>query len=77
MCNTFTCLKVLYGIHKVSCCLGGVKDVYRYIPIFFLHRHNHHFALGEEHFKFVVLPFGLAMGPQVFMKVLAPVLALL
>ena len=35
------------------------------------------FAVGEDHFQFVTLPFGLASAPRVFTKVLAPILALL
>ena len=52
-------------------------DAYLHVPICTRHQRFLRFAIGEDHFQFVALPFGLASAPQVFTKVLAPILALL
>ena len=35
------------------------------------------FTVGQEHFQFAILPFGLTSAPRVFMKVMAVVAAYL
>lgn len=53
----------------------NIKDAY--LQIFPPHQCFLHFAVEDNHFQFVVLPFSLVMVPPVFTKVLALVLALL
>lgn len=51
----------------------NIHDVFLHIPIFPLHKYFPHFAVEDNHFQLVALPYGLAMDIQVFKKVLAPV----
>ncbi|CAJ0939659.1 unnamed protein product [Ranitomeya imitator] len=54
-----------------------IRDAYLHIPIFPPHERFLRFAVGEEHFQFTTLPFGLATAPRVFTKVMAAVMAIL
>lgn len=53
------------------------KNAYLHVPIFLAHQFCLHFTAGMQHYQFIALPFGLPNVPQIFTKVLAPVLALL
>ena len=48
-----------------------IMDAYLHVPICTKHQRFLRFAIGEDHFQFVALPFGLASAPRVFTKVLA------
>ena len=52
-----------------------LQDAYFHIPVLQAHQNYLWFPVGQEHFQFVVLPFGLASAPQVFTKVMAVVAA--
>ncbi|XP_073425131.1 uncharacterized protein [Dendrobates tinctorius] len=54
-----------------------IKDAYLPIPICPSHQHFLHFAIHEEHFQFVALPFGLATASRVTTKVMTAVMAIL
>ena len=54
-----------------------IMDAYLHVPVCTSHQRYLRFAIGEDHYQFVALPFGLASAPRVFTKVLAPILALL
>ncbi|KAM4027625.1 uncharacterized protein ACNLHF_023307 isoform 1-T1 [Anomaloglossus baeobatrachus] len=54
-----------------------IRDAYLHVPIAVSHQRWLRFAIGEEHFQFVALPFGLATAPRVFTKVMAAVVAVL
>lgn len=54
-----------------------IKDAYLHVPICVRHQRFMRLAVGDAHYQFVALPFGLASAPRVFTKVLALVLALL
>ncbi|CAJ0965117.1 unnamed protein product [Ranitomeya imitator] len=45
-----------------------IQDAYRHIPIFPSHQRFLRFAVQEQHFQIVALPFGLATAPRVFTK---------
>ncbi|CAJ0933392.1 unnamed protein product [Ranitomeya imitator] len=47
----------------------NIRDAYLHIPIFPPHQRFLRFTVGEEHFQFTALPFGLATAPRVFTKV--------
>ena len=49
----------------------NVQDAYFHIPVLQAHKHYLRFTVGEQHFQFDVLPFGLTSAPQVFTKVMA------
>ncbi|XP_069820999.1 uncharacterized protein [Dendropsophus ebraccatus] len=54
-----------------------IQDAYLHVPIYPPHQRFLRFAVGEEHYQFVALPFGLASAPRVFTKTMAAVMALL
>ncbi|XP_043348930.1 uncharacterized protein LOC122455943 [Dermochelys coriacea] len=54
-----------------------MKDVYFHIAIHPTHRRFLRFTVGQEHYQFAVLPFGLAAAPQVFTKYMAVLAAFL
>ena len=54
-----------------------INDTYLHVHIYTSHQRFLQFAVREDHYQFVALPFGLASAPRVFTKVLAPILALL
>ncbi|CAJ0933674.1 unnamed protein product [Ranitomeya imitator] len=69
---------VVVSLEKVEFLASiDITDAYLHIPIFPSHQQFLSFAVQEEHFQFVVLPFGLATAPIVFMKVMAAVMAIL
>ncbi|KAG6940406.1 ORF I polyprotein, partial [Chelydra serpentina] len=54
-----------------------MKDAYFHIAIYPPHRRFLRFAVGQRHFQFTVLPFGLSMAPRFFTKCMAVVAAAL
>ncbi|XP_073192743.1 uncharacterized protein [Lepidochelys kempii] len=54
-----------------------MKDAYFHLAIHPAHRQFLRFTMGQEHYQFAVLPFGLAMAPRVFTKCMAVVVAFL
>ncbi|KAG6930605.1 ORF I polyprotein, partial [Chelydra serpentina] len=54
-----------------------MKDAYFHIAIYPPHRRFLCFVVGQRHFQFTVLPFGLSMAPRVFTKCMAVVAAAL
>ena len=50
-----------------------MKDAFLHVPIHPSHYKFLLFAIGDEVYKFVVLPFGLTSAPRVFTKMVAPV----
>ena len=54
-----------------------IQDAYLHVPIAESHQRYLRFAIGDRHYQFVALPFGLATAPRVFTKILAPIMALL
>ncbi|CAJ0935182.1 unnamed protein product [Ranitomeya imitator] len=54
-----------------------IQDAYLHFPIFPSHQRFLRFAVQEQHFQFVALPFGLATTPRVFTKVMAAAVAIL
>ena len=52
-----------------------LKDAYLHVPIHPSHYQWLRFAIGDVHYQWRVLPFGLSTSPLIFTKVLAPVLA--
>lgn len=53
------------------------KDAYFHISIHQDLQQMIHFAVGERHFQFVCLPFGLTTAPSIFTKVLVSLIAFL
>ena len=54
-----------------------LQDAYFHIPILKRHQRYLQFTVGQEHFQFAFLPFGLTSAPWVFTKVMAVVAAYL
>ncbi|XP_068118214.1 polycystin-1-like [Hyperolius riggenbachi] len=54
-----------------------LSDAYLHIPIHTRYQKYLRFAVGEEHFQFRVLPFGICTAPRTFSKVLVTLIALL
>ncbi|KAG6921640.1 hypothetical protein G0U57_006119, partial [Chelydra serpentina] len=54
-----------------------LQDAYFHIHIFEGHRHFLRFLVGQDHYQFTVLPFGLSTAPRVFTKCMAVVAAFL
>ncbi|CAJ0924353.1 unnamed protein product [Ranitomeya imitator] len=54
-----------------------IQDTYLQIPIFPSHQRFLRFAVQEQHFQFIALPFGLTTTPRVFTKVMAAAVAIL
>ncbi|KAG6932460.1 hypothetical protein G0U57_021497, partial [Chelydra serpentina] len=54
-----------------------MKDAYFHIAIYSPHRRFLRFVVGQRHFQFTVLPFGLSTAPRVFTKCMAVVAAAL
>ena len=52
-----------------------LQDAYFPIPILQTHRRYLWFMVGQEHFQFTVLRFGLTSTPRVFTKVMVVVAA--
>lgn len=52
-----------------------MKDAHFRIDIRPAHRRLLHFSVGDNHYQFRVLPFGTAMAPRVFTKVVPVVVA--
>ena len=52
-----------------------LQDAYLQIPVLQAHKRCLQFTVGQEHFQFAVLPFGLTSAPLVFTKVIAVVAA--
>jgi hypothetical protein len=48
-----------------------LKDAYFHVPIFHHHRQYLRFCFQGRHYQFKVIPFGLAVAPRVFTKVMA------
>ncbi|XP_063805907.1 uncharacterized protein LOC134984203 [Pseudophryne corroboree] len=48
-----------------------IQDVYLHIPIAKSHQRYQRLAIGNIHYQFQALPFGLAMAPQIFTKAMA------
>ncbi|CAJ0964903.1 unnamed protein product [Ranitomeya imitator] len=53
-----------------------IQDAYLHIPIFPSHQRLLRFAVQEQHFQFVALPFGLTTALRVFTKVMAAAVAI-
>ena len=53
----------------------ALQDAYFHILVLQAHRCYLQFTVGQEHFQFAVLPFGLTSAPQMFTKVMAVVIA--
>ncbi|CAJ0955857.1 unnamed protein product [Ranitomeya imitator] len=58
-------------------CAIDIQDAYLHVPIFPGHHRFLRFAVLQEHFQFVTLPFGLATAPRVFTKIMAALVAIL
>ncbi|CAM5073301.1 unnamed protein product [Natator depressus] len=54
-----------------------LQDAYFHIHIFKGHRCFLHFVVGQNHYQFMVLPFGLSTAPRVFTKCMPVVAAYL
>ncbi|CAJ0926027.1 unnamed protein product [Ranitomeya imitator] len=54
-----------------------IQDAYLHIPIFPSRQRFLRFAVQEQHFQFVALPFSFATAPRVFTKVIAAAVAIL
>ncbi|CAJ0930814.1 unnamed protein product [Ranitomeya imitator] len=54
-----------------------IQDAYLHNPIFPSHQRFLRFAVQEQHFQFVALPFDLTTAPRVFTKVMAATMAIL
>ncbi|XP_053901290.1 uncharacterized protein LOC128846308 [Malaclemys terrapin pileata] len=54
-----------------------LQDAYFHIHIFEGHRRFLRFTVGQEHYQFMVLPFGLSTAPRVFTKCMSVVAAYL
>ncbi|CAJ0967875.1 unnamed protein product [Ranitomeya imitator] len=54
-----------------------LENAYLHVPIFPGHHRSLCFAVLQEHFQFVALPFGLATAPRVFTKIMAALMAIL
>ena len=54
-----------------------LKDAYFTIPIHTDHQPYLRFIVGQEHYQFTCLPFGLSCAPWVFTKVMKPVVIFL
>ena len=52
-----------------------LQNAYFHIPFLQAHQRYLQFMVGQEHFQFTVLPFGLPSASQVFTKVMAVVAA--
>ncbi|XP_078516602.1 uncharacterized protein LOC144781565 [Lissotriton helveticus] len=52
-----------------------LKDAYLHIPMNRKHKHMLRFTIGESHYQFTTLAFGLKSAPRVFTKCLAAVAA--
>ena len=50
-----------------------LRDAYLHLPIFVHHRKYLRFCVKDQHFQFRAMPFGLAVAPRVFTKVMAAV----
>ncbi|CAJ0929351.1 unnamed protein product [Ranitomeya imitator] len=48
-----------------------IQDAYLHMPIAPAHQRFLRFAIDQDHYQFVALPFGLATAPRVFTKVMA------
>ncbi len=67
---------VLRAIEPQDCIVKvDLKDAYFHVPIAPHHRHFLCFHFEGKTFQFNVLPFGLSLGPRVFMKVVQAALA--
>lgn len=53
----------------------NLKDAYLHVPVQF--NKYLRFAVSNQHFQFVCLPFGLSTSPRTFSKVLLPIIAIL
>ena len=51
----------------------GLKDAYFTIPIHPNHQSYLRFMVGQKHYQFTCLPFGLSCAPWVFTKVMKPI----
>ncbi|CAJ0930062.1 unnamed protein product, partial [Ranitomeya imitator] len=58
-------------------CSIDIQDAYLHVPIFPEHHRFLRFAVQQDHFQFVALPFGLATAPRVFTKIMAALMAIL
>ncbi|XP_073417970.1 uncharacterized protein [Dendrobates tinctorius] len=58
-------------------CSIDIQDAYLQVPIFSGHQKFLRFAIHQEHYQFVALPFGLATAPRAFTKIMAALMALL
>ncbi|CAJ0925344.1 unnamed protein product, partial [Ranitomeya imitator] len=58
-------------------CSIDIQDAYLHVPIFPGHHRFLRFAVQQDHFQFVALPFGLATAPRVFTKIMAALMAIL
>ena len=54
-----------------------LKDAYFTIPIHTAHQPYLRFIVGQEHYQFTCLPFGLSRAPWVFTKVMKPIVIFL
>lgn len=79
----FPGMKVFNGISTHS---GGlapfrvsvdIKDAYLHVPTFPPYQKFLQFVVEDHHFQFMALLFSLSMAPQVFSRILAPILELL
>ncbi|XP_015284102.1 PREDICTED: RNA-directed DNA polymerase homolog [Gekko japonicus] len=52
-----------------------LQDAYFHLRILCQHRQYLHFATGEDHFQYKVLPFGFSTAPRVFTKTMVVVTA--
>lgn len=52
-----------------------LKDAYFHITIGLEHRKYLRFTLGEQHYQFKALPFGIASAPRVFTKTMAVIIS--
>ena len=53
--------------------MKDLRDAHLHLPIFAPQRKYLRFCVQSQHFQFRALPFGLAIAPRVFTKVMAAV----
>ena len=73
--SVFTIISVLQpGDWLISV---DLTDAYLHVPINESHQRYLRFLVGEDHFQFRCLPFGISTAPRVFSKILLAVIAVI
>ncbi|KAJ1117822.1 hypothetical protein NDU88_006018 [Pleurodeles waltl] len=70
-----TFAQVLSALDPGDWMVSELQDTYLHIPVLPAHRCYLRFVVGNKHFQFTVLPFGLTSSPWVFTKVMVVVAA--